>query len=167
MLPEKSHDEILKAIDQFDKDFRNRKDWLNWEKNENQFYAIEYNNRRYPVKKIISLATGVPVSEFIGGKPSNNYIRKRGFEVVDIREDTKEKNIRVFLAPASNETSQTHMKNSLTPGKQYKELAPYLSDEGKSELSLLDTIPTWGCVSSLKGRWDQMQPGDWVLFYVQ
>ena len=167
MLPDKSRNEILKAIYQFDRDFRNRKDWLNWEKNENQFYAIEYNNRRYPVKKIISLTTGVPVSEFIGGKPSNNYIRKRGFEVVDIREDIKEKNIRVFLAPASNETSQTHMKDSLTPGKQYKELASFLSDEGKSILSRLDPIPTWGCVSSLKGRWDQLQSGDWVLFYVR
>jgi len=167
MLPEKSRDEIIQAINQFDKDFRNIIEWQKWENNENQIYAIEYNNQRYPVKKIISLATGVPVSEFTGGKPSNDYIRKRGFEVINIKEDSIDDNIRVFLAPASNETSQTHMKDSLTPGKNYKDLEPFLSDRGKSVLSSLDTIPTWGCVSSLKGRWDQMRPGDWVLFYVR
>lgn len=167
LLPEKSRDEILKAMNQFDKDLRNRKEWKNWEQNENQLYAIEYKDRRYPVKKIISMATGVPVSTFTGGKPSNDYIHERGFEVVKIRDNPSEKTIRVFLAPASNETSQTHMKDSLTPGKQFQDLASLLSNSGKAILSKLDRIPTWGCVASMKSRWEQMQKGDWVLFYVK
>jgi 5-methylcytosine-specific restriction protein A len=43
-----------------------------------------HNGLGYPPKKVISLATGVPVSKFSGGRQSNQYLLQRGFEVLTI-----------------------------------------------------------------------------------
>jgi 5-methylcytosine-specific restriction protein A len=50
-------------------------------------YAIEHAGRRYPVKQIISTATGIPVSDFSGGQAAgdaNQYAVSRGFAVVEL-----------------------------------------------------------------------------------
>jgi len=81
-LPHVSREEILKALQIFDNEKRNAPEWQGWESKKNQKYAISYQNRFYPPKEIISMATGVPVSKFSVGEQSNAYLRKRGFEVI-------------------------------------------------------------------------------------
>src|SRR5215471_15880524 len=51
-------------------------------------YAIGYAGRRYPVKQIISMVTGTPVSDFSGGEAAgdaNQYVTSRGFAIVELR----------------------------------------------------------------------------------
>jgi predicted HNH restriction endonuclease len=50
--------------------------------------APEHDGSRYPVKQIVSMATGVPVSEFSGGTApgdANAFASARGFEIVELR----------------------------------------------------------------------------------
>lgn len=84
-LPDRSAENILSAMVSFDKEHRASPEWLCWEENKAHKYAILHNSRIYPVKKIISLATGVPVSEFSGGREANGYVEGRGFKVVSLR----------------------------------------------------------------------------------
>jgi hypothetical protein len=72
----------------FDQDQRGRSDWTGWEKNRAHRYAIEHDGRRYPVKQIVSMATGMPVSEFSSGQAAgdaNQYVASRGFGMVELR----------------------------------------------------------------------------------
>lgn len=87
MIPKITSEAILKAMDQFDLELRESADWSGWEQNENHKFAIQYNGRRYPVKKIISLATNTPVNSFSGGDEANRYITGIGFIVVRLREN--------------------------------------------------------------------------------
>ena len=78
-LPDVSRDEIEGALNQFDKDLRDEAEWINWENNQTHKWAIDFNGKLYPVKKIISMSTGVSVNSFSGGEQANSYIKKMGF----------------------------------------------------------------------------------------
>jgi 5-methylcytosine-specific restriction protein A len=74
-------------MSRFDSELRGTKEWQGWEDNKAHKYAIEDTGRRYPVKQVLSLATGVPVSEFSGGAgagQANQRAREAGFEVVSL-----------------------------------------------------------------------------------
>ena len=47
-----------------------------------QKYMVLVNGTPYPPKKILSIATGLPVSGFSGGSAINNGLTKLGFEIV-------------------------------------------------------------------------------------
>lgn len=49
--------------------------------NQAHLYAISANDQLYPAKKIVSLATGIPVGLFSGGQPTNGYLKRRGFTI--------------------------------------------------------------------------------------
>jgi len=71
----------------FDADLRDSEDWLGWEHNNAHKYAIEAAGKIYPVKQIVSLASGIPVSEFSGGSgtgQANEAIKYAGFHVVSL-----------------------------------------------------------------------------------
>ncbi len=74
---------------QFDDRLRNSPEWVNWENDQNYKYAIRDGSRLYPVKQIISMATGAPLSSFSGGVESNNYISRRGLSVEAIQLPTE------------------------------------------------------------------------------
>ncbi|WP_085676068.1 MULTISPECIES: HNH endonuclease signature motif containing protein [unclassified Pseudomonas] len=76
---------IDEAMQEFDRDFRGRREWLGWETNLAHRYAIDAGGTSYPAKKIISIATGIAVSQFSGGNPTNRYLEKRGFTVVELQ----------------------------------------------------------------------------------
>lgn len=84
MIPDVSESTILDAMKKFDEEYRNKAEWLNWQNNRNHKYAIQREGRLYPVKQIISMATGQPVSSFSGGYESNIYLTKKGFKIVKI-----------------------------------------------------------------------------------
>ena len=76
---------IEQALAKFDEDFRDQAEWAGWEKYRAHKYAVRVKGKLYPAKKIVSLATDIAVRDFTGGKPTNGYLRARGFEIVDLR----------------------------------------------------------------------------------
>ncbi|PBQ02703.1 HNH endonuclease [Pseudomonas congelans] len=76
---------IEQALKKFDKELRKHPDWATWESNRSHKFAIRVESQLYPAKKIVSLATGIAVHDFTGGRPTNGYLRARGFEIVDLR----------------------------------------------------------------------------------
>ena len=85
-LPDVSRDKVENALAEFDKKLRDDPDWINWENNESHKWAIEFNQKLYPVKKIISMSTGVSVNSFSGGEQANSYITKMGFSVIRLKD---------------------------------------------------------------------------------
>ncbi|AMQ86543.1 MULTISPECIES: HNH endonuclease signature motif containing protein [Pseudomonas] len=79
-----SKERISKAMLEFDHKFRGRREWQSWESNQAHRYAINVGGELYPAKKIVSLATGLAVGDFSGGHPTNSYLEKRGFTVVEL-----------------------------------------------------------------------------------
>lgn len=73
---------ILAALNKFDEELRNTSEWAGWENKKTQRHAIDFEGKLYPPKKIISLATGRPVSAFSGGPQSNNYLRALNFKII-------------------------------------------------------------------------------------
>lgn len=76
------------AMRKFDSHLRGYHEWANWETNKAHKYAISTGSLLYPVKQIVSMASGVVRSQFVGGvAPSNaNSIAiNLGFEVIALR----------------------------------------------------------------------------------
>lgn len=83
-LPAVKKQKLEEALKQFDETFRQRPEWKGWTENQAHRYAISTNNTLYPAKKIVSLATGTPVGLFSGGQPTNGYLKRHGFTIVDL-----------------------------------------------------------------------------------
>jgi hypothetical protein len=83
-IPEAAPDKLVAAFEKFDNDYRQTAEWVDWEKNGTYRYAIEHDGKLYPVKKIVSLATDVSVRTFSGGNEANNYVKSRGFTVIEL-----------------------------------------------------------------------------------
>jgi 5-methylcytosine-specific restriction protein A len=87
-IPLVSAEALRAAMTRFDRELRDTPDWAAWEQNRAHRYAIEHDGRRYPVKQIVSIATGMPVSEFSGGEAAgqaNEYAAERGLIIVELR----------------------------------------------------------------------------------
>lgn len=83
-LPPVKKQKLEEALKQFDEIFRQRPEWKGWTESQAHRYAISANNRLYPAKKIVSLATNTPVGLFSGGQPTNGYLERHGFTIVDL-----------------------------------------------------------------------------------
>ena len=77
-------EKIMEAITDFDDHLRTSDEFLDWESSKAQRHAIEWGGKKYPPKKIISLATGMPVSALRGGPEANSYLQKRGFKIIPV-----------------------------------------------------------------------------------
>lgn len=84
MIPVVDKNSIRTAMRIFDGELRSSPDWAKWEDNKSHKFAIREGGRIYPVKKIISMATGVPVGGGKGSSQANEYIRNLSFTVVDL-----------------------------------------------------------------------------------
>jgi len=84
VLPDVEPAILENALRRFDTDLRALKEWSGWETSAAQKYALVHDGLRYPPKQIISMATGVSVGKFSGGRQSNEYLKNRGFEIVPI-----------------------------------------------------------------------------------
>ncbi len=87
-LPDASREKIIEAMRNFDREGRNSSQWQGWDNKESQKYAISHGDKLYPPKTIISLATGIHVSQFSGGEQSNSYLKARGFTIINFRPPT-------------------------------------------------------------------------------
>jgi hypothetical protein len=85
MIPDADRISLLDALGIFDRELRGVQEWQDWTSNLSHKFAIFNNFQIYPVKKIISLATNLPVSEFSGGDQSNAYVTSRGLKVISLR----------------------------------------------------------------------------------
>ncbi len=73
----------------------------------------------------------------------------------------------IFLAPRSNETAYKNLNSTIKNGVEYDKIKDLLTPEGRETLSKQNKIYAWGCASGLKSRWDKMEKGDYVLFYIK
>ena len=76
---------------------RTSAEWSSWEENKAQSWVLVVGDKRYPPKKIISMATGAPVSSFSGGPESNDYLEELGFKVSRLRETSLSETLRLIL----------------------------------------------------------------------
>jgi 5-methylcytosine-specific restriction protein A len=88
-IPIRSRDVIVEAMNRFDQELRDTTYWQKWMDDTTYKYAIEYEDKLYPVKQIVSLATGAAVDDFHGGDEANNYVEERGFSVVEIHPEKR------------------------------------------------------------------------------
>src|SRR5437762_11262574 len=88
-IPRVSRDQVIDALRRFDAEERGTDEWRTWQSNSNYEHALRFEDRLYPVKEIISLATGTPKDSFSGGPESNSYVGNLGFEIVPLREDAQ------------------------------------------------------------------------------
>jgi hypothetical protein len=65
MIPDVSRTKLLQAIEEYDAALRDAPEWKNWESKDTYKYAIVHEDKRYPVKQIIRMATGA--MDFSGG----------------------------------------------------------------------------------------------------
>ena len=64
------------------------RNWASWSENKAHKYAIAHEDKLYPVKFIVELATEMPRSTFSGGDAPGqaaSYVRDRGFKVIRLR----------------------------------------------------------------------------------
>jgi 5-methylcytosine-specific restriction protein A len=83
-IPNVDRSAIDLALSEFDQILRPSAEWLGWDKKASQRYAISINGQLYPPKQIVSMATGLPVSDFMGGRPTNSYLEQRKFPIVNL-----------------------------------------------------------------------------------
>jgi hypothetical protein len=87
-IPSVLAEALRDAMGRFDRELRHTANWVNWEQDRRHRYAIEHDGRGYPVKQIISMATGMRVRDFSGGSgpgDANRYVTSRGFAIVKLR----------------------------------------------------------------------------------
>jgi predicted HNH restriction endonuclease len=88
-IPPATSSALLGAMARFDQELRHSPEWAGWEQNKAHLYAIEHDGNRYPVKEIVSMATGMPVSEFSGGRApgdANAFVSAQGLNIVELRQ---------------------------------------------------------------------------------
>jgi transketolase len=74
--------EILNAIQQFDSEYPDTNQYEKWLDDSKYRYAVEYNDKLYPCKYILSQATGISTTEFSGGEQTNSVFKALGFTVI-------------------------------------------------------------------------------------
>lgn len=86
-VPQLTHRQILEAFSVFNKTLRDTPKWKGFPdstRHNRHKYAIRNDGLLYPVKKIISLAGDLSVTQFSGGAQANRRIEEAGFEIVPI-----------------------------------------------------------------------------------
>jgi len=59
-------DDVQKAMQRFDLEMRDTPEWRQWEGDKNHKFVFVSNGRRYPMKEVISMATGCRPSALVG-----------------------------------------------------------------------------------------------------
>lgn len=73
--------DILDALHDFASQYPNTETYENWLEKDTYKYAVLYDGRVYPPKHILSMATGIPTTEFGGGEQTNRVFHQLGFTV--------------------------------------------------------------------------------------
>ena len=74
---------MLRALAAFDREWPQTHLYDDWLSKSSYRYALRFNGRLYPPKRILNLATGVSLQSFNGGvAQTNRKLRSLGFEVI-------------------------------------------------------------------------------------
>ena len=87
MIPDTSREQLVEALQRFDRELRDSSAWQGWQEKLSQKWAIQHDGKLYPPKQIISIASGAPVSQFSGGPESNEFLERHGLTVTALRGD--------------------------------------------------------------------------------
>jgi DNA polymerase III delta prime subunit len=104
-IPDFDRKYITEAFQIFDRDYREKEQLAKFTDNRNHKYAITHKNKLYPVKEIIRIAAqeaGLERPHFNGGKEANSFIRKRGFEIIDLKQYRQQNNREKLLEKEIN-----------------------------------------------------------------
>jgi 5-methylcytosine-specific restriction enzyme B len=172
-LPAATKEDVVKAMSEFDTRMRNADEWIGWEGRDSHKWALSYGGRQYPVKQIISLATGSPVSDFSGGPESNEYLEARGLSVVPIARSVDGSGQtaapQIFVFTAGNASARDHLRDSIDRPIPRDLCERYVDPGELSELRAAtgdgDNLYAWGAVPGPQNspRWEKLRPGDYVL----
>lgn len=78
-----TRDDVLKELERYDEEFANTNDYDSWLDTSGYTYALEYENKLYPPKYILSKLTGIDRGQFSGGDRTNNVFKGLGFAIKD------------------------------------------------------------------------------------
>jgi hypothetical protein len=117
-IPSCDTEQLVEAMLLFDEELRTTDDWQDWEDHANHKYAIVHGNQRYPVKQIISLATGASVSDFSGGAESIRFLKQHDIVVEPLRLPTQTE-VKIAL----HDLLIMQHPSSVEPANAYEELA--------------------------------------------
>jgi 5-methylcytosine-specific restriction protein B len=81
-IPEIEPFEIEQAMRDFDASKRNTPEWSGWESQPNYRYALSWQDRNYPLKEIIRMASGA--TDFTSGQ-AQSYLKKKGFRIIPLK----------------------------------------------------------------------------------
>ena len=81
-----NHDAIVAACNVFDQEHRNTSYWQNWEKDPTYRYTIRWNNKLYPIKEIVRIASGV---EHFNSSQARRVLTRIGFAIETLRKDAQ------------------------------------------------------------------------------
>ena len=135
-LPAVKKEKLERALKQFDEKIRNKPEWKGWMDNQAHRYAISSNDRLYPAKKIVSLATGTPVGLFSGGQPTNGYLKRHGFTIVDLPRSS-EPELRFVVGQVYDRQTEIHdlfggsRQSGISPSAQSPAIFIFTGDSGE------------------------------------
>lgn len=148
-IPAVERSAIERALEVFDEQLRHSEEWVNWESNRAQTWVLNCNGKRYPPKKIVSLATDAPVNSFSGGDETNEFLSARGFQVDRLRTPMLAETFRLILeryghARASEKFAGNHeIKELFTQSRKILERSPPVATRDH-----LSVVASYG-----KGNW--------------
>jgi Predicted restriction endonuclease len=110
-------------MEDFDENMRDTRVWSAWTENSSYKFAIFNNGRIYPVKQIVSMATGRPKSAFSGGSQANTVVTKCGLRVLSLKESS-------WTIQTENDAVKILDKSSFSQGTGIPfEIRPFFFDE--------------------------------------
>jgi len=74
---------ILRAMRDYDQQYRHPNDYNKWLEKKNYKFAIQEKGRIYPPKHILSQVSGISVLDFNGGEQTNSVFRSLGFLIMN------------------------------------------------------------------------------------
>lgn len=74
---------VHEALLDFDEKYPNPGDYDQWIDKDGYKYALEFAGRLYPPKHILSVVTGIDVSQFSGGEQTNRIFQELGLVIVE------------------------------------------------------------------------------------
>jgi 5-methylcytosine-specific restriction protein B len=156
-IPKVNAEAIKLAIQEFDDSLRSSAEFASWEDNKAQAWVLIHQGKQYPPKKIISLATGLPVGKFSGGPESNDYLGERGFPVTRLRETSIGETLKLILERYGTAKRST----SFGGHHEIKELfdqarKAFLQTAAVSEREHISVVASYG-----KGNWATIP---WISF---
>jgi 5-methylcytosine-specific restriction enzyme B len=81
VLSEPSRDKVLKAFKQFDRHMRADATASDWDDGESRPYVVKHRDRLYPPKRILSITSGIPISELGDGEEVNEVFTRLRFHI--------------------------------------------------------------------------------------